>query len=173
MIDNGYYDDNNWVWIKTITQADIGNTVTNIGEYAFSECSGLTIVTIPDGVTSIGDDAFNGCSGLMSVTIPNSVTSIGDNAFLYCGSLTSMTIPDNVTNIGGSAFEYCNGLTSVTFNNFDVSTTKTKITENHIFGTEFYDENNELIEKTFRVNCTNGSFDVTFGTDGSITFTDL
>ena len=35
-------------------------------------------------VTSIGDGAFSGCSDLTSVTIPNSVTSIGNAAFWYC-----------------------------------------------------------------------------------------
>ena len=53
-------------------------SVTSIGWGAFSYCSGLTSVTIPNSVTSIGDGAFQYCSGLTSVTIPNSVKSIGD-----------------------------------------------------------------------------------------------
>ena len=58
--------------------------VASIGKDAFSYCSGLTSVTIPNSVTSIGEGAFSGCSGLTSITIPNSVTSIGDYAFLFC-----------------------------------------------------------------------------------------
>ena len=58
--------------------------VASIGKDAFSYCSGLTSVTIPNSVTSIGEDAFRDCSDLTSVTIPNSVTSIGDYAFYLC-----------------------------------------------------------------------------------------
>ena len=102
-------------------KSTIPNSVTSIGISAFSGCSGLTSVsipnssiTIPNSVTSIGYEAFYGCSGLTSVSIPNSVTSIGDEAFYYCKGLTSVTIPNSVTSIGSLAFWYCSGLTSVT-----------------------------------------------------------
>jgi len=92
----------------------IPNSVTSIGEFAFSGCSGLTALNIPNSVTSIGNYAFESCNGLTSVTIPSSVTSIGNDAFQYCRGLTSVTIPSSVTSIGNYAFEYCSGLTSVT-----------------------------------------------------------
>ena len=100
-----------------LTSITIPNSVTSIGGEAFYSCSGLTSVTIPNSVTSIGGSAFNGCSGLTSVTIPNSVTSIGGSAFNGCSGLTSVTIPNSVTSIGNSAFFGCSGLTSVTIPN--------------------------------------------------------
>ena len=90
----------------SLTSIDIPNGVTSIGDYVFNECRALTGVTIPDGVTSIGDSAFSYCSSLTSVTIGNGVTSIGYEAFKGCKSLTSITIPDSVTSIGGWAFSY-------------------------------------------------------------------
>ena len=65
----------------------IPNSVTSIGNYAFSGCSGLTSVTIPNSVTSIGFGAFYECSGLTSVTIGSGVESIGDYAFAWCPEL--------------------------------------------------------------------------------------
>ena len=55
---------------------------TSIGGSAFSGCSGLTSVTIPESITSIGVYAFYGCSGLTSATIGNGITSIGFSAFV-------------------------------------------------------------------------------------------
>ncbi len=95
----------------------IPNSVTIIGNSAFSGCSGLTSVTIPNSVTTIGTKAFYNCTGLTSVFIPNSVTDIGSSAFSGCTGLTSVTIPNSVTAIEGSVFSGCTGLTSVTIPN--------------------------------------------------------
>lgn len=117
----------------------IPNSVSEIGTWAFINCSGLTSVTIPNSVTSIGNNAFYNCSGLTSVTwnaesckdfsseyIPfkkstniktfefgNEVKKIP--AYLCCNlnSLTSVTIPNSVAKVGSYAFSGCSGLTEI------------------------------------------------------------
>ena len=101
---------------ESVTYNGVTYSVTSIGYFAFSGCSGLTSVTIPSSVTSIDNYAFSGCSRLTSVTIPSSVTTIGSYAFSDCSGLTSVTIPNSVTSIGYYAFSGCSGLTSVTWN---------------------------------------------------------
>ena len=130
----------------TVTYNGKTYSVTSIGDAAFSGCSGLTSVTIPNSVTSIGDNAFYNCSNLATVeinsnailsknytsssslkdifgnqvqkyVIGNDVTSIGSSVFYGCTGLTSVTIPNSVTSIGDYAFYNCSGLTSVTIPN--------------------------------------------------------
>ena len=92
---------------QKLTSYVIPNSVTSIGEFAFSRCESLTDIVLPDSVTSIGDHAFSRCRSLTEVVIPDSVTSIGDGAFSFCESLRSVVIPDSVTSIGDWAFSYC------------------------------------------------------------------
>ncbi len=95
---------------ETVTYNGITYSVTSIGDNAFSRCSSLTSVTIPNSVTSIGDNAFSRCSSLTSVTIPNSVTSIGFYAFTQCTSLTK-------TNYMGDIASWCD----IKFSDYDAN----------------------------------------------------
>lgn len=72
-----------------------------------------TYVSVPDTVTVIGDEAFSGNETLTSISVPDSVTQISYNAFKNCTALTGIIIPDSVDKIGPGAFEGCKTLTSV------------------------------------------------------------
>ena len=115
----------------------IPNTVTEIGEGAFSNVVGLKTVIIPgtckkigtsafkynstiekviiqDGVEIIGDYAFQSCPNLREVSFSNTITSIGTYAFYSNSLITNMPLPDSLQTIGAYAFSYCKGLTEIT-----------------------------------------------------------
>ena len=102
-------------WLKSV---NVGNSVTYIGNYAFSSCRDLTSVIIGNSVESIESHTFANCHSLTGcLTIPNSVTTIGNDAFTSCSSLTEVTIPNSVVSIGNGAFNNCSGLTKLTIGN--------------------------------------------------------
>ena len=87
--------------------------VTSIGNSAFTFCTDLTSVLIPNSVTSIEETAFYDCISLTSIVLPNSVTTIGKRAFDCCFNLTSVVIPKSLTNIESDAFSNCSSLQKV------------------------------------------------------------
>lgn len=96
-----------------ITSVTIPGSVSQISDYAFNNCKALTSVTIPDSVGIIGKNAFWGCEKLSNLVVPDSVTYIGENAFYGCSGITDLVIPDSVTHIGKYAFCNCEGITNV------------------------------------------------------------
>ena len=93
----------------------IPDSVTAIGEYAFSGCTGLKKIDIPDGVNNIGDGAFYKCASLQQISLPDGVTGIGESMFSGCTALTAIDFPAELSSIGEGAFRGCTSLTSVTF----------------------------------------------------------
>ena len=89
-----------------------------ICDKAFSMCSSLAEVVIPNSVTSIGGGAFFKCTSLISIFIPDSVTSIGNGAFSYCETLINIVIPTNVTNLNGNPFYGWDGKLECLSSNF-------------------------------------------------------
>lgn len=86
-VDESIFQDDNFA-------GDIPGT-SQIGNYAFSNCTSLTTVTIndADGILSvIGSRAFNNCKKLPSFTVPETIDSIGTGAFFGCSSMTSITV---------------------------------------------------------------------------------
>ena len=87
---------------EKVTYNNVTYLVTSIGEYTFSlpcdpSSSQISSITIPNSVTSIGDLAFSGCSSLTSITIPKSVTSIYYAPFNHCPQLISIIVEDGNT----------------------------------------------------------------------------
>jgi hypothetical protein len=126
-----YYAHHLYLNDQEIRELVIPDSVTSIGSYTFSGCSGLTSIAIPSTVTSIGKEAFYDCSGLTKVNITDLAAwcgiEIGDaganpldcahHLYLNDQEITELVIPDSVTSIGDYTFWNCTGLTSVTIPN--------------------------------------------------------
>ncbi len=110
--------------LKSIT---IPDCITEIKSYAFDSCTGLTDVVIPDSVQQLGRGVFASCTGLTSVKISNKLTGISESLFSGCTSLRSIIIPDNIVSIHSGAFAGCTSLPSITIS------PKIKTIENHAF----------------------------------------
>ena len=85
----------------------IPNTVTTIGDFAFSSCRNLNAINIPNSVNTIGESAFQYCNNLTSINIPNGVTTIRKRTFYDCEKLTDISISSNLTSIEEDAFFEC------------------------------------------------------------------
>lgn len=109
-----------------LTSVNIPGSIKEIGSSDFSNCIGLTTVTLNEGTekvefngctnleainfpSTIKDIYFKNCQKLETVTLQEGVTSIG--SFDGCIALKQINIPSTVTYVG--AFRYCTALEKV------------------------------------------------------------
>lgn len=135
---NAYlYIGNHLIKAKGESEGTVKNGTKTIADYAFSECSELEKITIPDSVANIGKHAFYNCNNLKSIHITDlsawcrinfsdkfsNPMYYGDLYidFYYNGSLfissspaTDIIIPSNITKINDYTFWGCNSLKTVT-----------------------------------------------------------
>jgi alpha-tubulin suppressor-like RCC1 family protein len=110
----------------SLTNVIIGAGITNIGDYAFSDCTSLAAINVDasnPGYSSVDGVLFDRSQATLIqypaskvgnyYAIPNSVTSIGDAAFYYSLGLTNIMIPNSVYSIGSASFYDCENLLSI------------------------------------------------------------
>ena len=146
---------------KSLQNIEI-NGGTIIGQSAFSGCTELKEIILPNCTKVIENNAFSRCSSLKSVTLSNSVTSIGDLAFANCTSLASITIPDSVKSINYWAFEGCTSLKSI-----NIPDSVTDIGQ-YAFGYN-YDYGYKKIDN-FKIYCYSGTAGEQYAKDNSLDY---
>ncbi|MDE7029841.1 MAG: leucine-rich repeat domain-containing protein, partial [Lachnospiraceae bacterium] len=101
-------------YLGTDTFVSIPDTVTTIGEEAFSGNETLKSIEFPDTITRISYNAFKNCTALTNVILPDSVEKVGPGAFEGCTELTSVMIGKNVSSWGSGVFTNCDSLAKIT-----------------------------------------------------------
>ena len=81
---------------------NLPDTLTWIGESAFSGCSSLALTELPSGVKNLGNSVFSGCSNLRELTIKGDINNFStgeyDGTFSSCTSLSKIILP-NITKV--------------------------------------------------------------------------
>ena len=88
----------------------VPNDVTEIGQEAFVNCTGLTEITLPDGMTSIDMMAFQGCTSLKRIKFPVGLKSMGYHTFENCTALEELAIPEGIAFFDFSSVLGCTSL---------------------------------------------------------------
>ncbi len=99
---------------KTIEKIILPDTIEEICDYAFANCSSLKEITLSNKINVIGSFAFGGCKSIEYINLSN-CKKIGSCAFAFCTSLKSIIIPESVSEIGFGIFYDCTSLETINF----------------------------------------------------------
>lgn len=92
------------------------NNLLIISTGLFWNCTSLSTVIISSNLVSIEESAFQDCSSLKRISFPNTLEIIESSAFKNCTALESIQIPENIKRIGKDAFHNCPNIKHVWFN---------------------------------------------------------
>ncbi len=96
-------------WQSGVTELQIPNSVTMIGEAAFADAEDLTSITLPLGLKAVSKYMLAG-TAIASIVLPEGVTDIAPSAFEDCSRLQAVFMPASLRRIGDRAFGYCTNL---------------------------------------------------------------
>ena len=113
MPNNGYTIGNRAFCDAKLANIDVSNA-TEIEEYAFNNCAGITEININEAVNYIPDHAFYGCAGITKLVIPDTVTRLGTYAFAGCNNIEEVVLPIDLEYVDNSFSNYGN-CTKVTY----------------------------------------------------------
>ncbi len=89
-----------------IKSIKIPNSVEIIDKYAFSGCSSLEEVVLPEGLVEIRRGLFNECTALKRIVFPNSVRIISMDAFYECNALEELVLPERLKELPATFINY-------------------------------------------------------------------
>ena len=84
-----------------------GEPVTVIGKECFAGHEEITSVSFPETLTEIEEFAFPLCKGISELIIPDSVSRIGMHAFRDCKGLRKIVLPSNLKTLEAGTFCFC------------------------------------------------------------------
>ncbi len=90
-----------------------GTKLKTIGGYCFQGCKSLKSIEVPDGVEILSAKAFSNCSSLTSVSLPNTLKKMDSHCFNSCSSLTNIMLPEGTEVLGTYCFADCEALESI------------------------------------------------------------
>ena len=138
-----------------ILHLEIGDGITRLGNYNFSDCENLLDVSLPNTLQSIGGGVFVADTSLREVRIPDSVTSMSWDVFYGCTSLQNVHISSGLSSISSYVF-----FRTISLNHIYIPATITNISTS-----AFYEHSDELV-----IHSERGSYAETYANQNHISF---
>jgi len=151
---------------KVLTNVIISEGITEIGDFAFNDCTNLESVTVPESVTDLGFQTFIGCSKLTKINIPSKVTKLQSMIFQDTG-FTEFEVPENIEKMN-SSFRSCDNLKKVVIYNKNLSYYSTLLSGQVVDTTPFELCSSDLVLYSYK-----GSTTEQYANEHDITFRDI